>query len=217
MAAWHGGLGPADGFAPEEVDAAERRLGLRLPLALREWLTLAARAGAVRWLNTPFSPQELEVRDCALVFWQECQGVGHWGVPLALLGRPDPPVYLFARDDDDQCDLQNERLSQFVAQMLLHETCALAHAMAEPLPPEHAQEVTRDLVLLGLPDWSFPAAPTRFYAGDDLLVLTAGEVDRRTAAEVAFWWVYVASRRPEALDRFLGTLSPPVRGHFRVE
>lgn len=43
VAEWHRPLQEGDGYAPKELDAAEQRLGSKLPLALREWYQLAGK------------------------------------------------------------------------------------------------------------------------------------------------------------------------------
>lgn len=42
-AEWHSPLQEGDGYSAAELDAAEQRLGLKLPLALREWYRLMGR------------------------------------------------------------------------------------------------------------------------------------------------------------------------------
>jgi hypothetical protein len=41
---WHGPLGESPGYSEAEIEAAEQRLGVRLPAAVREWYELAGKA-----------------------------------------------------------------------------------------------------------------------------------------------------------------------------
>ncbi|MFL5356773.1 SMI1/KNR4 family protein [Archangium sp.] len=46
VAHWHEPLREGQGYAASELDAAERRLGFPLPVALREWYQLAGQRRA---------------------------------------------------------------------------------------------------------------------------------------------------------------------------
>ncbi len=97
MAEWHTLLQEGDGYSAEELDAAEHRLGLTLPLALREWCRLAGRRMDIMAMqNFLDSPGELEIMDenGLLVFYCENQQVVEWGVQEADLDLVEPPVWL---------------------------------------------------------------------------------------------------------------------------
>ncbi|MEU9040799.1 SMI1/KNR4 family protein [Kitasatospora sp. NPDC048343] len=87
---WGEPLGPDDGFSDAELDAAEQRLGLRLPTALREAYRLfGRRADLTSNQDVLLTPDELFVLDGALVYRAENQGCAHWGVLLTDLERED--------------------------------------------------------------------------------------------------------------------------------
>ncbi|MFF4105403.1 SMI1/KNR4 family protein [Streptomyces sp. NPDC001903] len=98
-AAWSTPVSPADGFTSAEVQRAEDRLGIRLPVALREAYALfGRRRDLVAQQNPLLEPDELlfDPSGELLVFRSENQGCAGWGVALADLSREDPPVALFA-------------------------------------------------------------------------------------------------------------------------
>lgn len=74
-------------YTEGQVSAAEARLGVRLPHALRE-LYLSS---AARWTGV-IHPASLAVGDGALVFWEDYWREWIRGVRVEDLGRPDPPV-----------------------------------------------------------------------------------------------------------------------------
>ncbi len=87
-------LTAADRTPAGEIEAAERRLGVRLPAALRDYY---AELGGFRQLNEAHNrllgPAELELRGDVLRFMDENQVVCFWGVRRGDLGEPDPTVY----------------------------------------------------------------------------------------------------------------------------
>jgi hypothetical protein len=119
-------LAPGDGLDEAEVIAAERKLGARLPGVLREFYLLAGRRGD---LNRAFCrllpPGNLLVGPDALYFYEEAEGVVHWGIPFADWGVAD-----FNYDGDDPAVVREEghtpphfhpdhdRLSSFLVTML---------------------------------------------------------------------------------------------------
>jgi hypothetical protein len=89
------------GVGAGQLDAAERRLGLKLPRALR---TYYLKTGATRALhqrhNRLLSPRQLRVADDHLVFYEENQNVVEWGIRVRDLKRADPPVRQGQQHDD---------------------------------------------------------------------------------------------------------------------
>ncbi|MFI2373072.1 SMI1/KNR4 family protein [Streptomyces sp. NPDC018833] len=88
-------LGDDDGLPEAELVAAEQRLGLRLPAALREaYALLGRRDDLTSNHDTLREPAELCVDETgeALVFRDENQGAARWGILLADLSLDDPPV-----------------------------------------------------------------------------------------------------------------------------
>lgn len=128
---WGEPLGPGDGFADAELDAAERRLGLRLPAALREAYRLfGRRADLTSSHNTLLTPDELHVLDGVLVYQAENQGCAHWGVPLAELAHDDPATVI----RPDLADTSQERWEPWEPRLSV---AAVAMAMAEKLLEDH--------------------------------------------------------------------------------
>src|SRR4051812_5998996 len=90
---WIRPMNESDRVSPRRLDAAEDRLGLRLPVALREWYERLGRRGEV-WSvqDTLLPPEELRVRGGLLVFSVENQAVWYIGVGMGDLATDDPPV-----------------------------------------------------------------------------------------------------------------------------
>ncbi|MCX5374933.1 SMI1/KNR4 family protein [Streptomyces sp. NBC_00091] len=98
-ASWFTPLSPADGFTLDQVQRAEDRLGVHLPVALREAYTLFGRRRDLVAQQDPLlEPEELlfDPSGELLVFRSENQGCAGWGVSLTDLHREDPPVALFS-------------------------------------------------------------------------------------------------------------------------
>jgi hypothetical protein len=87
-------LSAGDGTSEEALAQAESRLGLRLPVALREYFLISGNADdANRMHNVLFRPDEFIVEDGYLVFMEENQAVVHWGILVDHLHEPDPDVW----------------------------------------------------------------------------------------------------------------------------
>ncbi|MEU3464534.1 SMI1/KNR4 family protein [Streptomyces sp. NPDC006733] len=88
---WQQPLQTGDGWSVAQVEAAERRLGLALPAALRAaYLLLGRRGDLTSNYDTLLRPDELHVVDGALVYRVENQGAACWGIRLADLEQDDP-------------------------------------------------------------------------------------------------------------------------------
>lgn len=93
FAGWYGPLGPIDGCTPQSICAAEQRLQVALPTALREWYALAGRRKAVWSSQDHFlEPEELHIESDKLIICIENQAVVRWAIPLKALAHDDPPV-----------------------------------------------------------------------------------------------------------------------------
>ncbi|MFG2945991.1 SMI1/KNR4 family protein [Streptomyces adustus] len=92
---WGRPLRPGDGYAAEELAAAEQRLGTTLPTALREaYLLLGRRTDLTSNHDTLLGPDALYVHDGALVYRAENQGAAFWGMLLTDLGQDDPATVM---------------------------------------------------------------------------------------------------------------------------
>lgn len=80
---WWRPLTEEDHVSAEALAAAEQRLGITLPAALREWHQLAGRRqDFIGAADIFLSVEELEIKDDTLVFCIEHQGMSQWGIPL---------------------------------------------------------------------------------------------------------------------------------------
>ena len=99
-------LQPGDGYTEAELAAAEARLGLTIPAALRELYRLLGRRDDLTSNEHPLAvPDELSVVEGALVFRTENQGCCVWGVRVDDLDQEDPATVVRA----DLADKSQER------------------------------------------------------------------------------------------------------------
>jgi hypothetical protein len=176
---WVRPLGPADGLSPQLVSGAERKLGFRLPAALREaYLLLGGADELTSRANILVPPPKLKVEDRRLVIWRENQDVGRWGVSLSSLRLEDPPVefdksQLFP-DAKPRWVRQDPTLSEFVIHMVIHDMfllkqdrlCANGAVEARTL-----LSAARNWRRLPFADWDWPCTPTVFYEGFGCLLV----------------------------------------------
>ena len=110
----------ADGIDMARLSAAEQRLGLSLPSALRELYTCA---GSVTCLMESFqrfsAPEQLAIEDGKLVFLEENQGVCFWGV--GIIG--DRHMVLQCASDGSQWYSEDMALDAFL-RIILYYQCA---------------------------------------------------------------------------------------------
>src|SRR3712207_4710383 len=87
-------LKASDRTPADALSRAERRLGVRLPGALREYYRACGRFGPLnRAHDRLIAPEKLFVDSGKLVFLEENQWVVYWGVEAASERRGDPPVF----------------------------------------------------------------------------------------------------------------------------
>lgn len=204
VAEWYAPLRDGDGYSAEELDAAERRLGVALPVALREWYMLAGRREDITARqNFLVSTEDLAVeKDSGLLeFLSENQQVVMWGLRPADLVLADPPVWLDASGlyttRRRELIRENDTLSEFALQMALLHTTLRPQEFIGPwhIEPGALGVAEQVFVRLGFPDWHWPRSPTRFYGGRDALFWVAGEDE--------FWW---AARTQAERDRIVVAL-----------
>ncbi|MFJ4186549.1 SMI1/KNR4 family protein [Kitasatospora sp. NPDC089509] len=183
---WGEPLGPRDGFTDAELDAAEQRLGLRLPPALREAYRLfGRRADLTSCQDVLLTPDELHVLDGALVYRAENQGCAHWGVLLDDLALDDPPTV----GRPDLADKSQERWEPWEERF---STAAAVMAMSEKLLEEDELSVfyeAGDELPDGLEELPELGRYFRWFAGPDVLVLVIEEA-----------FMVARARTEEALD-----------------
>ncbi|MEW1550565.1 SMI1/KNR4 family protein [Streptomyces tsukubensis] len=209
-----------DGCGPGEIAAAEERLGLALPAALKEAYALLGQRPDLTDNHDALRPlTELEVetdeRGTALVFRDENQGVCRWGILLADPERaagdgtdPDDPPVVVRLDLQDKAEERWEpwlgRVSHCFVEIVLAESVHEPEELTAMLDGDDGDDVDdgegeeggfaaeEGLVRLPFPDYPpGDTRPTRWYAGPDLLV-RGGSV------------AYVRARTEEALELFLG-------------
>ena len=86
-------LNPIDGLRADSITAAERKLKLRIPTALREYYLIAGRLPLNKEHNRLYAPSDLKVNEGKLVFMEENQCVVFWGMDASSLGQDDPEVF----------------------------------------------------------------------------------------------------------------------------
>ncbi|SER39918.1 hypothetical protein SAMN05216188_11115 [Lentzea xinjiangensis] len=191
-AAWAEPLEPQDGWTRRELAEAEDRLGVRVPEALKEALSLfGKRPDLTSNQDRLLTPAELRLdRDAGgrevLVFRDENQWVASWGSTTA----DDDPEVLVKHDLVDKSrerwDPWLPRLSLACVEMVLSE--ALFRDGAETADREMSEADT------SLLREHFAALPlhspgTRWFAGHDVIVR---EDDGQ--------WLWARARTPEALE-----------------
>ncbi|WAL74339.1 SMI1/KNR4 family protein [Kitasatospora sp. YST-16] len=183
---WNAPLQPGDGRTDAELDAAEARLGLRLPAALREaHLLLGNRPDLTSNQDTLLPPEELYVDRDHLVYRVENQSCAYWGVPLAALDQDDPPTVVWPDAADPETAPWTARLS----------VECLAVVLTEPLFDEDAHVDAGEVDPASLTGWTElprlyePGIDTRFFARPDALLAVQGDS-----------WLALRATSEEALD-----------------
>jgi hypothetical protein len=189
---WFPGATPS-GVASSDLDLAERRLALRLPVALREWYELhGARADVWSLQDRLFMPDQLRLEDGVLTFAIESQGVVRWGIRLDDLDVDDPPVVVSDPDRRGYWSEESDATSSFAIQYALLNakwSDAVTHHANGQATDEALDAIARCHPRLPFPDMHWPGWPTRFYGGDDVLVET-----------VADTWIWISARTEQALE-----------------
>ncbi|NWF30706.1 SMI1/KNR4 family protein [Streptomyces sp. PKU-EA00015] len=191
-------LGAGDGWSEAELAAAEERLGLRLPAALREaYALLGRRTDLTGNHDTLRSPAELYVDEAgeALVFRDENQGAARWGILLTDLAQEDPPV----RMRPDLADKSREKWEDWLARTsLAFVEIVLSESVHAPddlvdvldaLEEEDLEELEQRSVGLPFPRYPEGEEPgTRWFLRDGVLLRDDGA------------WLMARGRTEEALD-----------------
>lgn len=175
---WAGAaLGSGDGWTEADLDAAEARLGLQLPTALREaYVLFGRRRDLTSNHDVLLGPAELYVDDAkeALVFRHENQGAASWGILLDSLQDDDPAVFIRL----DLADKSAERWEEWLERLSL---CFVEIALSESLQADEElcdfldlDDDSLELLETNFVRLPFPAYPigeeTRWFLGQDVLV-----------------------------------------------
>lgn len=120
---------PGDGYAEDDVRAAETLLSITLPATLRAFYRAwGRRDDLARRSDRLLAPGELFVESGALVLCVENQAVLYWAIPCEALAADDPPV-CFARlawaadgeePDVGPWELSHDHVSDFLDGLAYH-------------------------------------------------------------------------------------------------
>lgn len=190
------GTEPA-GYAPAVLDAAERRLGCRLPATLRVYHERAGKLAASRALHHLVVPGKLIVEGDGMIFMREQQEVCFYAIRTADLGMADPPVFQGNRREATwyaDCP----RLASYLVKNLCWQAMEVLESNQHEVSEAAWRAVTAGMPLVECgPAVAYPCEARR--RGGLVACAFAVEGGRRA--------VYAASRDETAVDRFIGRLA----------
>jgi hypothetical protein len=106
---------PEDGISETEISSCERRVGLRLPSALRDVYLLTGNIDAInRTYDRLLEPDAIWVDEGFIVFYEENQRVVFWGISGITSNCEDPPVYQAVNDSMLEWNQEFSFLSDFL-------------------------------------------------------------------------------------------------------
>lgn len=120
---WYRPIGstPSDGYSSEQLDAAQKSLGVKLPSALREFYKLAGKRQDVWSVQDELlAPDKLLRKDGNLIFYVENQNVVTWAVRESDLEQEDPPVFVVSNMVPDGMIMESNSLSKFFIQLAVY-------------------------------------------------------------------------------------------------
>jgi hypothetical protein len=195
---WLTPLTDDDGWAEADLRAAEQRLGVPLPAAIREAYALFGRRQDLTSVQDRLLvPEELEVdlTGEVLIYRVENQAVAVWGVPLAAMDQPDPPVVVARNFEDVSWRPYLERFSLACVEMVLSESlfsAPLELSDNRGLDPAAVAVVEQRFARLAIPDyplWALPGGSVRWFTGPEVLLCDFGGT-----------WLWVRARTTAGLD-----------------
>ncbi|MGE7388194.1 SMI1/KNR4 family protein [Streptomyces sp. NPDC004126] len=177
---WASPLESADGWTEVDLTAAEERLGVRLPTALREaYLLFGRRRDLTSNHDVLLGPTELYVDDAkvALVFRHENQGAVSWGILLDSLQDDDPAVFFRTNMADGSAERWEgwmESLSLSFVEIVLSESLQADGDLCDFLDADDHDVESLEESFVRLP---FPVYPigeeehgSRWFLGQDALL-----------------------------------------------
>jgi hypothetical protein len=199
-------LGPRDGESLNAIRAAERRLGITLPAALREWYRLVGRR-LEHVQDHPIKLGDLKIDGDVLVVYGENQYVVTWGFKLTDLPHDDPPGYVADHTGAMRPWVrEHETLSEMLLALTMSETVLGSWDVWERGPcgslgwlrdgvrgamtlSAQVEPFLRAYTPLPLPAWHWPAHPTRWFGDADTIIkIVEGHAQIETAARTAAAW-----------------------------
>jgi hypothetical protein len=122
-------LARRDGVAGSRIAAAEKKLRVRLPTALRDYYLVAgAEPRFNQFFNRLYAPREWFLDGGKLAFMEESQAVVFWGVNATRWNRRDPTVYQGVNGEPIKWYVEHPRCSVFLT-VVLHWHGAYGGAM----------------------------------------------------------------------------------------
>lgn len=207
-------LKPSDGCAESRLAAAEKRLGMLLPQALREYYLVAGREQRFNRIHDRLlAPNEWSVDGGHLVFMEENQAVVLWGVPASTQPATDPPVSQGANGDPVEWYPEHENCSVFLA-VMIHWHGAYGAAM------QYADTATVDAELVGRldEDWNFVGEVNEMRAynrpGQAVCFLKWDDPIQRTKGG-SLWRIFVGAKTKEVLEEAASSLDAKLEGWCR--
>jgi hypothetical protein len=179
---WVTPIQEGDGYSEAELSAAEERLGISLPAALKEAYTLfGRRSDLTRNREYLLEPTAIYLKHGALIFRHENQGASVWGILIEDTQNPDPPVYhCYCVVDDimEDWEIWLARFSLACVDLILWES------LYDPRMATESREIDDEgLHLVGqlyteLPTFegldSYTPFGMRWFTGTDLLLCDTG-------------------------------------------
>lgn len=200
---WYSPMKLGDGYESLMIQAVEERLGLRFPLALREWLQVCGNRQDV-WSQQDdiLKLDSFVVRDDMLLIGVENQAVVRWGIQLCDCDQPDPAVYVDLRDSGgwvaDSTTTSEFALSMFFSCLKWSRSLS---CYANGSATKKTCEVIRERALrLPFTAWHWPLFPTEFFGTSDANIEVNGDDDAG--------WIWVSTRTKTAFHEIEDWLKP---------
>jgi uncharacterized protein (TIGR02996 family) len=146
-------LTPRDGVPEERIAEEERRLGARLPRALRDYYLVAGRCDRLNKAHDRLlPPKRWELASGKIAFLVENQGVALAGVKANDPAGDDPPVYWGYLDDDKpQWRKHQDRCSEFLVINLYQQAVmgGMKHLGQADITPENLAQIEETWPFIG--------------------------------------------------------------------
>lgn len=182
---------------PADDDAAARPPGFRLPAALREICRRSGHRDDMHRQHDRLLAPALEIEDGHLLVYQENQAVCVWGIRIADLALPDPPVYL-AYEGDAAWQLDHDHLSDFLCFCLVWQRVNAEPCELVQIAADQVARVTASWEPVPLPGYHRPG-DLRVFRRPGVIAMVYPEADHGFALQVG-------AREPAALTAAVAEL-----------